>query len=94
MIIALTEAQNEMLVVHDAWHRDGLHFTREKKRRGIPVAEWLEHLVPLKKISIEVGKRQLVIKAQTRLQRFIRQKLTCHATKRLRERIDIFFKNR
>src|SRR6266508_1707812 len=53
MIIALTQPQNAMFCVHHPRRRHRLYFAREKKRRRISVAEWLEHFVPSEKIAIK-----------------------------------------
>src|SRR4030095_11557623 len=53
VIIALAQPQNAMFVIHHPRRRHRLHFSCEKERRRISVAEWLEHFVPSEKIAIK-----------------------------------------
>src|SRR5947207_1764267 len=63
MMIALAQAQNEMLLLYRLRRRDRLDFAGKKKRRRISIAEWLEHFMPVEKIAIEFRKRELMIDA-------------------------------
>src|SRR2546421_11495827 len=61
----------------------------KEKRLPVPIAKWLKHFVPTKKIEIQFREIELVIDVQSRLQIFIRQRCACHLSKFFREKIDI-----
>src|SRR6266403_2312977 len=96
MMIALAQAQNEMLLLYRLRRRDRLDFAGKKKRRRISIAEWLEHFVPVEKIAIEFRKRELMIDAQICRggQILIRQKFARRATESFRKKVDIFLLHR
>ena len=76
MVIALPQAQPQMLFLDYPGRPDHFDLTREKQWRRVSVTERLKHFVTLEKIDSEVRERQLVIEAQRGLQLLIRKQFT------------------
>ena len=94
MIISLAQPQLQMFLAHDSRLGDGLYRARKENRLRIAVAERLQHFVPAEKIEIQLGKSDLVVDLQTRLQIVIGQEFVRHLPKLFCEKINILDLNR
>src|SRR5579884_1458677 len=94
MSIALAQTKNQMLVVDHARRRDRFHFARQEERLRIAVSKRLQHLVPAQELNVELGKRQLVVELQARLQGFLRQQFGSRSAKRFSKQMELLFAQR
>src|SRR6516225_11449207 len=94
VIISLPEPQLQMFFADHPRLHNRFNLSREENGLRIPIAERLQHFVPVEKSEIQFREIHFVIDLESRLQIVIRQKLARDLTKLFGKKTDILLLNR